>query len=505
MSERLTKLLTLLATALLVAGAPILAQESSDAKFTVHVVQRGENLFRIALQYNRFAEEIAKANGITDNDSIAVGQRLIIPLPAGAPQERITHVVSAGETLANIATTYDTTISVLMALNSLASADRIYVGQELTIADGDSIAGVESPDSSQPSTSYAGEETPIPTIAPDAGIRHSFSRTGVPSEVYIHFVQSGETLSQIGQRYNHTIDALARANNLADPGLLSVGQRLVVPGIRLPQLTRELPVSVLAFTIDPLVFSAGRSGRVELLTTEPVTISGEFLGRELRVITREDGKRHNILIGIPMFTELNVYPMTLELQDEFGQSTPISANVQVIAGGYGRQTIRISDSELLTPAVEEEETALLALLTNHFTPERMWKNSLSLPAAAPINAVFGTLRSYNGSPFDRYHGGVDFAGAPGTSIMAAADGTVVMADRLHIRGNSTLIDHGWGLYTLYAHQDETLVQLGEVVATGQVIGTVGSTGRSTGPHLHWEVWLNGVNIDPMQWVQEVFP
>lgn len=505
MTKHLIELLTLLATALLLAATPILAQESSDAKFAVHVVQRGENLFRIALKYNRFAEEIAEANGITDSDSIAVGQRLIIPLPAGSPQERITHVVSAGETLANIATAYDKTISQLMALNRLASADLIYVGQELTIADGDPIAGAEPPGSSQLSTSNVGKATPIPTIVPGAGIRHSFSRAGDPSQVYIHKVQSGETLSEIGLRYNQTIDALARANNLADPGLLSVSQRLVVPGIRLPQLTHELPESVMAFTIDPLVFSAGRSGRVELLTTKPVTIRGRFLGRELRVIEREDGKRHNILIGIPMFTELNVYPMTLELQDEFGQPTPIGANVQVIAGGYGRQTIRISDRELLAPAAEEEETALLALLTDRFTPERSWINSLSLPAAAPINAVFGTLRSYNGSPFDRYHSGVDFAGSPGTSILAAADGTVVMADRIHIRGNTTLIDHGWGLFTLYAHQDETLVQLGEVVESGQLIGTVGSTGRSTGPHLHWEVWLNGVNIDPMQWVQEIFP
>ena len=97
MTKHLIELLTLLATALLLAATPILAQESSDAKFTVHVVQRGENLFRIALKYNRFAEEIAEANGITDSDSIAVGQRLIIPLPAGSPPERITHVVSAGE------------------------------------------------------------------------------------------------------------------------------------------------------------------------------------------------------------------------------------------------------------------------------------------------------------------------------------------------------------------------------------------------------------------------
>lgn len=505
MIKHFKNILTLLSAALIMGGAPIAAQESSDAAFAVHVVQRGENLFRIALQYNRFPEEIAEANGISDSDSIAVGQRLIIPLAAVSPQERITHIVLAGETLASIANAYQRTIGDLIALNSLASADLIYVGQELTIVAGEREPGFGSSDDSLPSTPQAGEPTPAPAAAAGASIRHSFSRYGDPSQVYIHSVQSGETLSEIGLRYQQTIDALARANNLADPGLLSVGQRLTVPGILLPQLTQALPAAVLAFTIDPLVFVAGRSGRVELLTSEPVTISGQFLGRELRVIAREDGKRHNILIGIPMFTKLNIYPMTLQLKDERGNSPPVSANVQVIAGGYGRQAIQINDSELLAPAVEEEESALLARLAERFTAERSWTNSLSLPAAAPINAVFGILRSYNGGPFDRYHGGVDFAGAPGTSILAAADGTVVMVDRLDIRGNTTLIDHGWGLFSLYAHQEETLVQLGEVVNSGQVIGTVGSTGRSTGPHLHWEVWLNGVNIDPMQWVREVFP
>ena len=115
------------------------------------------------------------------------------------------------------------------------------------------------------------------------------------------------------------------------------------------------------------------------------------------------------------------------------------------------------------------------------------------------------LRSYNGSAYDRFHHGVDFAGATGTSVLAAADGKVVLADTLNIRGRTTVINHGWGLYTAYAHQNSIQVSLGEQVNSGQVIGTIGSTGRSTGPHLHWELWLNGVNVDPLQWVQQVFP
>ncbi len=497
--------LILILAFLIFLPAPHAAQESNDEAFTVHVVQRGENLFRIALKYNRFAEDIAEANGIANSDAISVGQQLIIPLAAGRPQQRITHVVAAGETLATIASFYGRRLADLITLNRLTSADLIYVGQELTIVAGADEAKSEMSDDTQSSASTDNRVSPVSTVVPSPGIRHSFSRNGDPSTVFIHTVKTGETLSEIGLRYHQTIDALARANNIADPSFLSVGQRLTVPGILLPQLTLELPESVVAFTIDPLVFAAGRSGRVELLTSEPATITGQFLGRELRVIKREDGLRHNILVGVPMFTKMGLYPLTLEYTGELGLSSPIAANVQVISGGYGRQTIKIADSELLAPAVEEEEFSLLERATGGFNLERTWTDGLSLPATAPINAGFGTLRSYNGSPFNRYHGGVDFAGAPGTSILAAADGTVVMVDRLQIRGNTTVIDHGWGLFTLYAHQDETLVAIGADVTTGQVIGTVGSTGRSTGPHLHWEAWLNSVNVDPMQWVQEAFP
>ena len=505
MNKSLRNGLILLTAWFIFLPAPHDAQESSDSAFSVHIVQSGENLFRIALLYNRFAEDIAEANGITNSDSISVGQRLIIPLAAGTPQQRITHVVSSGETLASIASEYGRSLAHLISLNRLASADLIYVGQALIIVDGEEGAATELSDVTKTNEPTGSQVSPVATVMPSSGVRHSFSRSGDPSDVFIHTVNPGETLSEIGLRYHQTIDALARANNMADPSFLSVGQRLTVPGILLPQLMQELPASVEAFTIDPLVFLAGRSGRVELLTSEPVTITGQFLGQELRVIKRESGMRHNILIGIPMFTKMSVYPLTLELTDDLEQAIPISAKVQVISGGYGRQTIKIADSELLAPAIEEEETSLLARVTGGFNLERFWTNGLNLPAAAPINAVFGTLRSYNGSPFNRYHGGVDFAGAPGTSVLAAADGTVVMVDRLQIRGNTTVIDHGWGLFTLYAHQQETLVELGMDVTSGQVIGTVGSTGRSTGPHLHWEAWLNGVNVDPMQWVQEDFP
>ena len=495
-------LLGALAVLCLAISAPAWSQEPSDSSFNVHVAQRGENLFRIALQYNLFVDDLAKANGITDVDSIAVGQRLIIPLAAATADQRQIHVVAAGETLASIATAYDITLDALMRLNGLSLSDALHVGEELIISDG-AVQPEATPTSATVTRPAEALATARPVIVTE--YPHAFARFGGPLAAFVHTVQAGETLSAIGLRYNQTVAQLVKANSIADPSLLRIGQRLTIPGIQLPRLTQALPALVDVFTVDPLVLEEGRTGRIELLTNAAVKVSGQFLGQELRVIERDEGRRHNILVGVPMFTKMAVYPLTFELHDHADTVHAVAANVQVIGGGYWRQTITIDDAELVAPAVEDSEITLLTGLAQGLNPDRYWENSLSLPAAAPMNAVFGTLRSYNGSPFDRYHRGVDFAGAPGTSVLAAADGIVVLVDRLHIRGNTIVIDHGWGLFTLYAHQQETLVQLGEAVTTGQVIGTVGSTGRSTGPHLHWEVWVNGVNVDPMQWVQEVFP
>jgi murein DD-endopeptidase MepM/ murein hydrolase activator NlpD len=74
-----------------------------------------------------------------------------------------------------------------------------------------------------------------------------------------------------------------------------------------------------------------------------------------------------------------------------------------------------------------------------------------------------------------------------------------------VRGNATYIDHGWGVYTGYLHQSQLLVQAGDRVETGRLIGMVGNTGRVTGPHLHWEVWVGGVPVQPLEWTSRSYP
>ena len=82
---------------------------------------------------------------------------------------------------------------------------------------------------------------------------------------------------------------------------------------------------------------------------------------------------------------------------------------------------------------------------------------------------------------------------------------VVLTEPLTVRGNATIIDHGWGVYSGFWHQSEILVQVGDVVQAGQLIGQIGGAGLTTGPHLHWELFVGGVQADPLQWTRQSFP
>ena len=116
----------------------------------------------------------------------------------------------------------------------------------------------------------------------------------------------------------------------------------------------------------------------------------------------------------------------------------------------------------------------------------------------PISADYGDRRSYGGM-VDGYHSGIDYRAWTGLPVLAPADGIVIFNERLQARGNAILLDHGWGLVTGYWHLSVSNVHVGQYVKRGSVIGKVGNTGLSTGSHLHWETWVNGVSVDGKQW------
>jgi murein DD-endopeptidase MepM/ murein hydrolase activator NlpD len=128
---------------------------------------------------------------------------------------------------------------------------------------------------------------------------------------------------------------------------------------------------------------------------------------------------------------------------------------------------------------------------------RTWETPFDNPVMNDITSPFGSRRVFNGK-MKSYHSGVDYRAPIGTPVYAANSGTVKLAKNLFYSGNLVLIDHGQGLFTQYGHLSEIRVTPGQQVEKGDQIGLSGATGRVNGPHLHWGVKLNGVNIDPLQ-------
>ena len=129
------------------------------------------------------------------------------------------------------------------------------------------------------------------------------------------------------------------------------------------------------------------------------------------------------------------------------------------------------------------------------TPLRDGLLPLQMPVEGRISSEFGYRRILNGEPRAR-HSGLDIAANTGTPVAVPAPGTVAVTGDFFFNGKTVLIDHGGGLVTMYCHLSRIDVAEGHTVARGQVLGAVGSTGRSTGPHLHWTVSLRGVRVDP---------
>jgi murein DD-endopeptidase MepM/ murein hydrolase activator NlpD len=216
------------------------------------------------------------------------------------------------------------------------------------------------------------------------------------------------------------------------------------------------------------------------------------------------------LQGVYALLEPGVYPIRLEAALADGTRQAFEQMVLVRSGEYGSEEPYVPP-ETIDPAVTGPENQTVLSIVGPATPTAYWNGIFTAPAVYPdeFTSLFGTHRIYHGLGTDLvvegFHTGLDFAGGEGLQIFAPAPGKIVFAAPLTVRGNATIIDHGWGVYSGFWHQSQIFVNVGDLVETGQVIGLVGGTGRATGAHLHWEVWVNGVQVDPLDWLHRSFP
>lgn len=230
--------------------------------------------------------------------------------------------------------------------------------------------------------------------------------------------------------------------------------------------------------------------------TRPVT--GTFLGKQLALAYAPEHRVWDGLIGV----DLDTKPGTYRLRIETGGSDAAVESLRVLPKTFTVRRLRVPANFVNPPADAIERIVQEAKTTEdlfHRVTPRHWSGAFLLPVDGTPTSNFGTRSIFNGQR-RAPHAGIDFPGDPGRPIRAANHGIVVLAEPLYFTGNTVIVDHGGGLYSLFAHLSDIRIQSGETVAPETIVGLVGATGRVTGPHLHWSIRLQGARVDPLSLV-----
>jgi murein DD-endopeptidase MepM/ murein hydrolase activator NlpD len=384
------------------------------------------------------------------------------------------YTVQPGDTLVAIALRYNRNLADIALANNLSNFDLIFPGQQLTLPD--------------ISTQIAS--------TPQGGGR-------------IHIVRPGDMLFSIANLYGVSPEEIVVINRLVNPDLLQVGQTLKIPGVS-PAKPEKLPAPFASIELSEPTIIQGRTLIIQVKLSAAATLSGDFDNRPIFFNDSGNGQFWGIT-AIHALTEPKIYPLKLTANLADGSQVTALKNVNVIEGPYGVENIQVDEQreELLDPEVIQMEQARLDNLWSQISLRPLWQGAFRYPMPPDtlrLTSYFGTRRSYNEeSEFASFHTGTDFGGDVGAPIYAPAAGKVVLAEKLIVRGNAVVIDHGLGVFSGYWHQNQLAVVVGQEVQPGDLIGFIGDTGLVTGPHLHWEIRLNGLAVEPLQWVQQMIP
>jgi murein DD-endopeptidase MepM/ murein hydrolase activator NlpD len=247
-----------------------------------------------------------------------------------------------------------------------------------------------------------------------------------------------------------------------------------------------------------------KQGDVCLIRTyspvSPMSVHAEFQGERFLLAPGMQNGTYEGLIGIDLSTKPATYEVKVIATDASGRGYSSPFFLKVGKGVFRTQKLSLPrsmvDLDAKTLERVNNEANRLKVLFQTFRDEKLWKGAFVRPLEGKLSSTFGLDRIINGqrrSP----HTGVDLESEAGTPVWASNSGMVVLVDDLFFSGKSVILDHGWGLYSMYFHLSEEQVKEGDRVGRGDVLGRVGSTGRSTGPHLHWAIRMNQVRVDPL--------
>jgi hypothetical protein len=272
-------------------------------------------------------------------------------------------------------------------------------------------------------------------------------------------------------------------------------------------LTALVAWALTAASPAPAIQIAERSrslqpGELVVLSIELPEAAGQVHVRAFNrdVIAYPDGDRMwRALVGIDLDVKPGAYPVTADAGSGASRVHGVY-DLHVVPRVFRTRRLTVDEGFVTPPASEQaridREAKLLADTWNASAPQRQWTTAFVRPVPHEANSAFGTRSIFNGKPRNA-HGGADFLSPAGTPIHAPNAGRIAIARNLYFSGNTVVIDHGLGLFSMLAHMSAIDVHEGDHVAAGQVLGRVGATGRVTGPHLHWAVRAGGARVDPL--------
>jgi len=449
---------------LLLPSGYIKAQSASTSG-PVYIVQEGDSLWDIAYRFHVAQADLANANGIINTNQIKIGQQLVIPGLEGIQGILTTENVPFGETIQSLSLRYHLSTDILKRLNHITSPNELYVGYFLVILQNDNV--------------------------PTQGKRVSLGKD--------------QSLLELAVLSNTDSWTILKDNQLTRSSTALPGDIIRVPGED-DTGPGALPPSITSVDISGL--TQGQTAEIQIKGDSGLSIQGDLMDHTLNFFP-DSNNSYVALQGVHAMAEPGLYPLTMMGMLPDGSSFDFSQIVLVSAGDFLYDIPLSVDPATLDPETTVPEDSNWYKLSSQASLEKLWQGIFSLPVE-PIFAEcyasrFGSRRSYNGSDYIYFHTGLDYCGQIGDSIYAAANGVVVFRGLLTVRGNATMIDHGWGVYTAYMHQSEILVKVGDLVEQGQLIGRVGNTGRVEGPHLHFEVLVGTVHVNPLEWLNQEFP
>ena len=439
----------------------IVAAEEQEGP--LYQVQDGDTLYSIAQKFGGDVQLLQRLNGIENSSLISIGQTLILSDYFGVSGLVDTYAVHPGESFFSMPLKLNNDSDTLIKLNRIVNPHTLFIGQPLIYKITDHL-----------------EEY---------------------NQIGFSVVEERDSLLDLAIKADCSPHELMILNDWSNANLTLTGAFVYSP---VSQTMSSIPSPFENVVISNEHPSQGHPVVISIDTDHETSVTGLFDNTNLN-FSSIDGRQVS-LFGVHAMSDPGIYQLLLTADRNDGQPVTLEMRLRVADAQYGSQNLLLASDKaklLEDENVRATEDQTISDAVSIFTENKLWEDGFGHPISMDyITTRFGMRRSYNGRDYLTFHGGVDFGASEGTPIYAPAAGVVVMSKMLDIRGTTTIIDHGIGVYTGYWHQQGSEVSVGQKVASGELIGYVGDTGLSTGPHLHWEVWVNGIQVNPLEWINQ---